>query len=1083
MPKETCFALIALALCLPALAKTGPTLRSQGEIARLREQARMTDWGQREVASALNRTIGSYTSLTVAGCREKPERFFWDLMYSTTIEREYYVHDRWQEARGCPVHGTAIFSGGGQLGAWKFDHDHHPWKLQCPVGGEFYPSNDFASGDMTSGDYPDDGSGWEHDGQRYYFIQVYAHYLYLGLIRPALNNLAHAYELTGDPELGRRGAILLCKIAQEWPNSTTKRDRTYHPGYGEGSGMITDCDWSPGDFDGLVAAYDRLYTAFDDPQCLAFLRTVHPEFQVSTDVHNYVENELIRAGAQACMDRVILGNHGAAELAMTRAALVLDDYSDRHPNSKDMLHWVYYTAPGQVRYLAANLLLKDGGTTESPSYNTARLAFIPLLRLVERLRALHPEEVPASLYPSLFEDPKFRAMFDYFTDMVCIEKHLPVIGDMGGGTPNKPVQTSALNYGYLGSTALEAFALTGDPKFAQVAYYGRSLPAGPGFDVDEALVARAKEAAVAAGPHIARQSQVMDGYKLAFLREGTGDNQRTLWSFYGSPLTHGHNDPLTIGLFAKGLDLLPGIGYPQSWKDAGVWESHILTANTVCVDQGGSAGHEGDMLGFTTTPVAQWMQLQKAGVAPGVDRYRRTLVTVKVDGTDGYAVDLFEVRGGGEHHLSYHGPQAVVTTVGLDLQTQEGGTLAGPEVEFSQTYTDAAGRQRRDPFCQLTGVQRARPTSPWAVDYACGDERDVHLRLHGLPEAGDEVILADGRGATHPEAYTVKFVLTHRQGTAPLHSRFLTVLEPYEGRPFVQRAERLALPGETGAVALRVTTDAGSDLIILSDDPTRQVQLPGGGRFAGRLLVLRLRDGQVGAVAMVGASGYQDAQLRLDPTEAMATGAITAVDRVRQTVDVDWACPEPQALVGRTVRFYNDRRTSVYTVTAAAKLEAGTRLTLNTPSLVGEGAMTGADDYVIHNSAAFFYGGLDVDADGTRRPTYRLYSGATLENEDGSATFPVEGITGGGYWGSAGDVYVDRALAPGATADALRGALRDANGDGLAGFRIYDYGVGDRFEMPHVVCFELAGVPGADTQARLLNLQTTTEVQLALPDR
>ena len=56
------------------------------------------------------------------------------------------------------------------------------------------------------------------------------------------------------------------------------------------------------------------------------------------------------------------------------------------------------------------------------------------------------------------------------------------------------------------------------------------------------------------------------------------DNQRALWTLYGSPLTHGHNDPLTIGLFAKGLDLLPAIGYPESWKDAGVWESHILTA-------------------------------------------------------------------------------------------------------------------------------------------------------------------------------------------------------------------------------------------------------------------------------------------------------------------------------------------------------------------------------------------------------------------------------------------------------------------------------------------------------------------------
>ena len=33
------------------------------------------------------------------------------------------------------------------------------WKIRCPVGGEEYPSNDFARGDMTSGPFPDDGIG------------------------------------------------------------------------------------------------------------------------------------------------------------------------------------------------------------------------------------------------------------------------------------------------------------------------------------------------------------------------------------------------------------------------------------------------------------------------------------------------------------------------------------------------------------------------------------------------------------------------------------------------------------------------------------------------------------------------------------------------------------------------------------------------------------------------------------------------------------------------------------------------------------------------------------------------------------
>ncbi len=46
------------------------------------------------------------------------------------------------------------------------------WKIRCPVGGEEYPSNDFAHGDMTSGPFPDDGigGGCLHEGKKYGFI-------------------------------------------------------------------------------------------------------------------------------------------------------------------------------------------------------------------------------------------------------------------------------------------------------------------------------------------------------------------------------------------------------------------------------------------------------------------------------------------------------------------------------------------------------------------------------------------------------------------------------------------------------------------------------------------------------------------------------------------------------------------------------------------------------------------------------------------------------------------------------------------------------------------------------------------------
>jgi hypothetical protein len=1033
-----------------ASAKSGPQLHTRQEIARAREQARSTDWGREKITALLGSRAGSYSSLTVGGCAEKPDQYFWDLMPSTKIPRAYYVHDRWKEAKGCPIHGKQIFKSGGQLGDWSFNVDAHPWKLRCPVGGELYPSNDFAAGDMTCGEFPDDGSGCKYHGDTYYFIAVYVHYLYLGHIRPMLSNLAQAYLLTGDPALGRKGAILLCKIAQEYPNATTKKDRTFHPGYANGGGMITDCDWSPGDLGALVEAYDSLYDACDDPECVGFIHSRRPELKTGADIRAYIEQELLRAGAQACMDGVILGNHGAREVAMTRLALVLDDYSERHPNSKDILDWVYYRAPAQIRYMASNLLLKDGGTTESPGYNTARLATVPIMQMVERIRALHPDQFPAHRYPIVFQHPKYRAMFDYFTDMVCIERYIPVIGDVGGGTPDKPAQPKSLNYGYLGGYSLEAFRQYADPKFAQVAAYGGFLPTGPEFFADMELANRAREAAEKAGPHILPPSQVMDGYKLAILRDGAGEDQRALWAFYGSTLTHGQGDYMQIGLFAKGLDLLPGIGYPQSWKDADAWEAHALTHNTVSVDQSNPGGDMGRLLGFVTTPLAQWMQVEKERVAPQVSAYRRTMALIPVSEKDCYGVDLFEVRGGGEHHLSYHGPQAQITTSGLTLESQERGTLAGEDVAFGQEYKDAAGRTRRDAFCLMTNVQRATPARPWAVDYAAGDERDVHVRLHGVPEAGTEVILADGRGATHPEYYTVKFVLAHRLGEAPLASQFVTVVEPYEREPFIKSIRRVDLPAARAGfapVVLEIETNAGTDTIVFSQDPNRSLLVPDGVQVQGRFALVRRRGSQPVAACLMGGRRLSAGAVMLKLGSAAAAGKILAVERGKCMVDLDLKTLDPPSLVGRTIRLYNDLRSSIYTITAAQRTRRGTRLTLNTTSLIGEGVAKSVDDFVVHNPVLMFYGGLAVNADGTRTRGHSLYVGATLENESGTIALPVEGVTGGGYWGSPGDVWIDRARAPQATAAFLRAALTDANGDGDAGFALYDYGVGDRYEI------------------------------------
>ncbi|HID20827.1 MAG TPA: hypothetical protein EYP14_00290, partial [Planctomycetaceae bacterium] len=79
----------------------------------------------------------------------------WAMQPDSTIPRWHWTNI----VHGCPVHGRAIYRKRSYY-PWEMDATFPwRWKIRCPVGGEEYPSNDFAHGDMTSGPFPDDGIG------------------------------------------------------------------------------------------------------------------------------------------------------------------------------------------------------------------------------------------------------------------------------------------------------------------------------------------------------------------------------------------------------------------------------------------------------------------------------------------------------------------------------------------------------------------------------------------------------------------------------------------------------------------------------------------------------------------------------------------------------------------------------------------------------------------------------------------------------------------------------------------------------------------------------------------------------------
>lgn len=172
---------------------------------------------------------------------DKPDEWFWTIMPSTTVQRVGTIgKDSFANPRlGCPVHGQEVYTVNAYY-PWIVDCEALPYKLTCPIGGETYPSNDFAAGDLTTGSYADDGTGCVVEGSRYYFIGLYAHHAYNRVIQPAIKSFSDAYMVTGDRRYAHKAAVCLLKEASEYPNDTDRARRTYEPGYGVMSGMITD---------------------------------------------------------------------------------------------------------------------------------------------------------------------------------------------------------------------------------------------------------------------------------------------------------------------------------------------------------------------------------------------------------------------------------------------------------------------------------------------------------------------------------------------------------------------------------------------------------------------------------------------------------------------------------------------------------------------------------------------------------------------------------------------------------------------------------------------------------------------------
>jgi hypothetical protein len=994
------------------------------------------------------------------------------LFYSvpeSAIPRAVYVnHPESQKVaepvRGCPVCGPKVFEGRSAFYPWVLDPDNHPYKIQCPECNRWFPSNDFANNDFTSGEFPDDGWNYfDAKGRPYSFIGYYVLQKYRGGERRA-ELYSRMYLANGDTRLARGTALLLVRVAEQYLNlSLNLNQRAGATQEALWSGAIppqntqTSMSWSPYGFylDGVwsigpdamyAEAFERIwdYWAAEDPQLIQFLQANgHPEIKTMQDVKDFIEVGYFRTVAQGCIDRAVSGN-GPSEQAMAmRLARFLNT-----PSSIKLTEWVFNDPAHGVRYYLPNRFFIDGSGYESPGYNSAHYhGILALADMLSPLAALRPEQYAKADFPMLTDSPKFKAMFDHNIDLTLISRTRPYVGDDGdlADTDPLPIRPGS---GLPRATWAKAFERWPRNSNYAKALWDRQKNAPADELTDLSLREQATRIVQREGPYLELPSRVLPGFGHVVLSSGKKDDQRDLWMRYGSMFVHRHHDALTIGYEALMRTLLPEQGYNRGDSHRTEWDMNW--AMHYCARITGASKDTAEGWGRQGQTLASLQLFADGGwakVATAARRFyseapapqvvtlsddllqQRTVALVDVDEKYSYAVSIFRVGGGTDHYLSFHGPRGAAQAQGLSLTAQPNGTLAGPDVPYGMKWDSEWSKKNPHlmmfPF--LYDVRRAPSAGAWRVAWDLDKHPDVHLRLHGLPPARTEVALAKGKPPGGGAPYELQWVVQHVSGGEPLSSTFIEVIEAYKGGPLISDVRRLGSSAEQ-AVAFQVVLGDRMDTIIHNPDPTATVTTSNGITMTGAFGIWSEQAGKVQRVLLVDGGRIAAAGREVKPKAPTWTGTIQSADFANARIIVSPAPPRGDESAGRYVRITNAAgNDTTHQIKAVA---SGGEIHLTHDPRIGQGPVR------------------QVHADGVESGVRLLfegpyYLGKTLANEDASVRYAINGV-------DKSRAYINSTMHPKVNKQVLASQFPDKDRNGIAEFVIYDYGPGDRVTLPSI---------------------------------
>ncbi len=763
----------------------------------------------------------------------------WDLMFGSTIRRSWMV---WSNGH-CPVCKNPV-----PMYNWKMDALKNPWKVSCPHCGEVFPKNNFhkfyRSGldehaifapeladrtllfnvehpdpeDPLHGFGVDDGEGYVEGDNRWRFIGAYLIYgQWKQAVLGGIRNLAAAYVVTGDGAYAHKAAVLLDRVADLYPTFDFKEQGVMYEGPGY-AGYVSTWHDACEETREMALAYDQIFDALErDSELVDFLARKAEQYKLSNpktsfeDVRRNIEDRILRDAIENRWK--IRSNYPRTDIAIAVMKTVLS-----WPDNRDEVY-------AMIDDIIKKFTAVDGVTGEKGLAGYSAFATQGLAVMLGQYARLNP-----NFLGEVFDrNPQLHQTYRFHIDTWCLQKYYPLSGDTGSFARSidsyvgvRFSKNPGLNPSMY-TLLWQLYELTGDEAFVQVLYRANGgsvddLPHDLSADDPDAFQ-KAVSDVIADKGSVPRVGSVnKQAWHLAILRAGEGDDARALWLDYDAWGGHGHADGMNLGLFAKGLDLMPDFGYPPvqygGWgAPRAVWYTMSAAHNTVVVDGQNQPESSGETTLWADGGEFRAIRASAPDMIGG-KQFERTVSTVDISDRDFYIVDVFRVIGGSDHAKFMHSHFGEITAEGLSLEPTDD---YGYDTQMRRFCVDPA------------------PQPGWSVDWKIEDRyrilpsgSNVHLRytdltLDAQASIAEAWISMDFYGSNNQD--WIPRVMVRRQTEEDtLASTFVAIIEPYEGRSNIARIQRLPLEAPDGTaypepnVAVEVElADGRRDLFVAVD--------------------------------------------------------------------------------------------------------------------------------------------------------------------------------------------------------------------------------------------------------------------------